>query len=659
LIVPRKFNSCALLALLVLSPPAKAQQRSLAEDAAAFGARARVEAARLAPDGSKILYLTPGPGPKTFAAMTDLASGQTQVITASDGNPEHLRWCNFAALDRIVCAIDGNVDMQGLLVGMQRLVALGIDGSQPKLLGQPERYTDAYIRQFDAAVLDWRNGTDGRILMEREYVPEVGKIGSNIIDSRQGLGVDLVDTRTLRATAVERPNKSASGYATDGRGNVRLMSVVEVEGDQLTGRIKYFYRAPGSRDWKTLVDYQREQFVPLAVDADLDALYALKKRNGRYALYRVKLDGSLQETLIAEDPRVDIEGVVRSGDGQRVIGYSYEDAEQGETIYFDPEYKALAQSLSKALPNLPLIHFADASADGRKLLLFAGSDNDPGRYYVFDKVAKTLNETMVSRPELEGRMLARYKSVTVPAPDGAQIPAYLTLPPGKDPKNLPAVVLPHGGPSARDYWGFDPLSQFLAARGYVVIQPQYRGSAGFGDGWKNENGFKNWRTAMSDIEASARWLGTQGIANPNRIAIFGWSYGGYAALLEAATNPELYKAVIAVAPVTDLQLLKDDAREYTSHRAVEEFVGSGPHVVEGSPLQKAGAIRAPVLLAHGDLDTNVAFHHSSKMYEALKSHGKAVEFLSFRGLDHQLEDPAAMSQVFTKMGELLERTIGR
>jgi dipeptidyl aminopeptidase/acylaminoacyl peptidase len=383
----------------------------------------------------------------------------------------------------------------------------------------------------------------------------------------------------------------------------------------------------------------------------------LKKKDGRQALYTIKLDGSGAEKLIAANPQVDIDNVVRVGSGKRVIGYTF--AEQARhTIYFDPEFKALAESLSKALPHLPIVDFIDASSNGRKLLIFAESDNDPGRYYLFDRDAKTLNEAMVAHPQLEGRTLAKQTAVTVTAPDGARIPAYLTLPPGKGAKNLPAVVLPHGGPSSRDEWGFDFLSQFLAARGYAVIQPEYRGSAGYGDQWLNDNGFRNWRTSMSDIAASAKWLASQGIADPTRVAIFGWSYGGYAALMEAETDPQLYKAVIAVAPVTDLGMLKDDAKGYTSSRITADFVGDGPQIEEGSPLRHVDRIRAPVLLVHGDLDANVAFRHSQKMADALSAAGKQVEFLQYKGLDHQLRDSSARAELLTRMGELLERTIG-
>lgn len=641
---------------------AVAQPSSLAADAAAFGARPAVQRPDLSADGTSVLYLTPGPGPRTVAVISNLVSGQTQISLSADGQPEKLRWCNFVSPTRIVCRFTGVIDQQFSdskdLVGFSRLLAVNADQSNPKLLGQKESFYDERIRQFDAGVIDWMNGTDGTVLLQRDYVPEAGKIGSNIVRTKNGLGVDLVDTDTMRAKPVELPNDSASGFMTDDRGHVRLMSVAEIKvRTQFSGRVKYMYRTATSRDWKTLVEYQKEEFEPLAVDAETDSVYALKKKNGRYALYRIKLDGTLAETLIAENPRVDIDDVVRYGDGQRVIGYTYAE-DMRHAVYFDPEFKKLAASLGKALPKLPLVDFVDASADGRKLLIFAESDTDPGRYYLFDRGAKTLNEAMLARPQLQGRTLAQMKAVTIPGVGGVGIPGYITLPPGREARNLPAVVLPHGGPSARDEWGFDWIAQFLAARGYAVIQPQFRGSAGFGDSWLNDNGFKNWRTSIGDVSQSARWLISQGIADPNRVAIVGWSYGGYAALQAAVTDPGLFKAVAAIAPVTDLQQLKNDYRNFANHQWVENFVGSGPHVSEGSPLRNAAAIRAPVLLVHGDIDTNVKIVHSQKMDAALRSAGKQSELVTFKGLDHQLDDSGARTQVLSKIGALLERTIG-
>ena len=610
------------------------------------------------------MYITPGPGPKSYAVISNLQSGQTTVMTSVDGKPETLRWCNYSAQDRAVCQVSALThETTSKIVGFSRLIAMNTDGTDAKLLGSRESIYDQYVRQTDAVVLDWNGARDGKVLMERVYVPEGGRaaIGSRLAKSKSGLGVDLLDTRNLQPSTVETPRDSASHYMTDGRGNVRIMNVVESSATgALSGRVKYFYRTKDSREWKTLVEFAdfEDQVQPLAVDAEIDALYMLRKKNGRYALYTVKLDGSMAEKLIAENPKVDISGVERIGDGHRVIGYYYSD-EATNVEYFDPEFDALAASLSKALPAFPVVSFVDATADGRTLLIFAGSDNDPGRYYLFDRDKKTLNEAMLDRPQLEGRKLAKSKSVTIPAPDGAQIPAYLTLPPGKESaKGLPAVVMPHGGPSSRDHWGFDPLVQFLAARGYAVIQPQYRGSAGYGDDWLGENALRNWRGAIADISTSARWLASQGIADPNRLAIFGWSYGGYAALQSAVVDPQLYSAVIAVAPITDLTMLKEDYVGYTSAELVARDIGSGANVIEGSPLRRVGEIQAPVLLAHGDLDANVAFRHSDKMAEALQSAGKQVEFVQYKGLDHYLQDSSIRTDLLTRLGKLLDETIG-
>lgn len=636
---------------------------SLSDDAAAFGARDAVDQPYLSPDGSKLLYLTPAGGKKTAALIADLDSGQFTTAVSTDGEPESLDWCQFASMKRLVCSFSGRTESKsiGELIGFSRLIALDTDGGNPKLLGQAESAYDAWIRQNDGEIIDWLDG-NGSVLMDRLYVPEEGKIQSRVVSTKKGWGVDRVDVSTLRSETVESP-RDAAGYMTDGRGNVRLMSITQSHhsSGQMTGEVGYLYRTSGSREWKplaTVKDVVNRDFVPLAVDATIDSLYALKKKGGRFALYAIKLDGSMAETLIAENPRVDIDNVVRIGKGQRVIGYTYAE-EKRKAVYFDPDFKALADSLSKALPNLPLIDFVDASSDGRKLLVFAGSDSDPGRYYLFDRDRKSLAEAVLARPQLEGRQLASVKAVTIPAPDGAQIPGYLTLPPGREAKGLPAVVLPHGGPSARDEWGFDWLAQFLAARGYAVLQPNYRGSAGFGDAWLNENGFRNWRTSIGDISASARWLASEGIADPNKVAIVGASYGGYAALQSAAVEPALYKAAVAIAPVTDLAQLKQDSRNFTNHWLVQRQIGSGPHVAEGSPLRNAGAITAPVLLIHGSKDANVRVWHSQKMHDALRGAGKESEIVTFDGIDHYFRDSAARAEMLTKIGSLLERTIGR
>src|SRR4029077_14505845 len=219
-----------------------------------------------------------------------------------------------------------------------------------------------------------------------------------------------------------------------------------------------------------------------------------------------------------------------------------------------------------------------------------------------------------ARSELEGVQLAKVRPITYQAADGVAVPAYLTLPPGKeDAKGLTAIVLPHGGPSARDEWGFDWLSQFYAARGFVVLQPEFRGSSGYGDAWFRQNGFRSWPVAIGDVLAAGRWLVKEGMADPKKLAIVGWSYGGYAALQSAVVDSGVFKAVVAIAPVTDLAALREERRRWSDYSLIAEVVGDRPHVREGSPAANAGKIKVPVLLFHGAMDANVDISHSRRM----------------------------------------------
>ena len=219
------------------------------------------------------------------------------------------------------------------------------------------------------------------------------------------------------------------------------------------------------------------------------------------------------------------------------------------------------------------------------------------------------------------------------------------------------MVLPHGGPSARDEWGFDWLAQFLAHHGFAVLQPNYRGSAGFGDAWLQQNGFKSWRTSIGDVTAAGRWSTAQGIANPDKLAIVGWSYGGYAALQAGVVEPGLFKALVAIAPVTDLDLVKQEASAYTNARLVEEEVGSGPHVTEGSPLQNVERIRVPVLMFHGDMDLNVGVQQSRKMDAKLRAAGKASELVIYEGLEHTLVDSNARALMLDQIAAFLKANV--
>jgi dipeptidyl aminopeptidase/acylaminoacyl peptidase len=645
-----------VLATLLVAVASPAQQT--ASPAEQFGVRESVEQIDISPDGHHVVYLQPGPGRSTIVYVHDLGStGVPRVVVRSDGNPERLRSCNFVANDRLICRFSGMSTSQGILIPFSRLVAIDTNGQNLKLLGQTDSFYDARLRQYDGSVLDWLVAANGEILMSRDYIPEEGRLGTRLTRTANGLAVDRVNVRTLASTRVEAPNRNASYYIS-----VRIMATVGQRGStgQLRAQTDYFYRTSTNRDWRPFgssADQAPDSIVPLAVDPTLDAAYVLKRLNGRQALYRVKLDGSMATELVYANDRVDVDDVVWASHGSRVIGVTYVE-ERRRTVYFDREYATLARSLGRAIPNLPLVDFGSASADGNQILVHAGSDADAGRYYVFDRQARSLNEILMVRPQLENVPLASVRVVSYPSSDGVNIPAYLTLPPGREGRNLPTVILPHGGPSARDEWGFDWLAQYLAHLGYAVLQPNYRGSAGYGDQWLQRNGYRSWRTSIGDITAGARWLAGQGIANPNRMAIVGWSYGGYAALQAGVTEPQLFKAIVAIAPVTDLQQAKDDNEDYTNARNAAEYIGAGPHIVQGSPLRNVGSIAAPVLLFHGDRDINVQSIHSRRMDQALRGAGKRSELVLFPGLEHDLADSSVRAQMLQRLGTFLQTELG-
>jgi dipeptidyl aminopeptidase/acylaminoacyl peptidase len=639
--------------------PAPAAPKVLDTPGAMFGVRESVESIDISPSGKRIVYVTPGKGAISSAYVADLAGGPHQLVTQSPGVPDRLRWCKFVTDTRLICQIQGVAEVDaGLLAPYSRLFAVDADGKNLKMLGQKSSEYDARLRQDDGEILDWLPAENGAVLMSREYIPETGKADSiRMVRKTDGLGVDRIDVNTMKASHVETANKLADFYITDGRGNVRMKGYRVQRGgieQQLSTRTQFHYRLPDSKEWVHFADWEGGAGMwPQAVDADTNTAYVIKRLDGRDALYRVKLDGSMAEELVYKNDKVDVDGVVRVDNGGRVIGVSYTD-DRSRIVYFDPEYDRLARALGKAIPKLPQVDFLGASTDNSMLLIRAGSDADPGRYFTFDKKTKTLNEIMLERPALENVALSPVKSMTYAAADGTQIPAYLTLPPGKaDMKGLPAIVLPHGGPSSRDEWGFDWLPQYFAHQGYVVIQPNYRGSAGYGEAWMNDNGFRNWRTSIGDVTAAGKWLLAQGV-DPEQLNIVGWSYGGYAALQSGVTEPSLFKHIVAIAPVTDLGMVKKEAADYTNQSNVEEFIGDGPHVVEGSPLQNVAKITAPVLMFHGTMDLNVGVNQSRKMDAALKAAGKQSELVTFGGLEHSLVDSNVRAHMLDRIDAFLK-----
>lgn len=650
----------ALLALLA-GMDAAAQTAPGAEALAAkFGAREAVQQISLAPDGAHIAYITPAGTRGSAAVVVDLASGKSTPIGLSDGARMTPLSCGWASAARLVCKFYGIGDYGGQRISFTRLLGFDADGRNALYLGR-KTHNGQRPNQFDGSVIDWRTG-DGKVLMERNFVPERAELGTNIVaDTRDGLGVELVDTVTGKAQMVERPDAEAETYYADGQGNIRMKMELPRSGTgQLKGDAVYSYRPIGAAKWlpfSTSLRDDRNSLDPIGVDGTRNVAFATKRLDGRLALYSVALDGSMTRDLVSSNPQVDVDSIVRIGRRGRIIGATYV-TDRRQTDYFDPDYKKLAAVLRRALPKTPLIHFLGATADEDRLLVFAGSDTDPGTYYLFTKATRKLEALVMARPELEGAGLGQMQAVQFPAKDGTMIPAYLTLPPGGATRGLPAIVMPHGGPASRDEWGFDWLVQFFAARGYAVLQPEFRGSTGYGDAWFADNGFKSWELAIGDVSDAGRWLVGQGIADATKLGIVGWSYGGYAALQSNVVDPDLFKAVVAIAPVTDLGRTKDEADGFANRDLVQRQIGSGENVGKGSPARHADRFKAPVLMFHGETDVNVGIGQSRLMDKRLRAAGKQSTLVEFPGLDHQLDDSAARTTLLAKSDAFLRAAFG-
>ncbi|AJP73858.1 alpha/beta hydrolase family protein [Sphingomonas hengshuiensis] len=647
----------ALLASVCVAGVAQAQS----VEAKRFGAREIVREVSISPDGQRIAMIVTS-GTRGTGLVVATTAGDMKPLMNYPGSDARLASCAWSTNSRLVCTVFGIAERNAHLVGISRMIALNADGSGSKELSAAQASSQLYERYYGGGVLDWLPDDSGSaVLMLREFVPEYGT-GTLVAQTRKGLGVERVDTITLKRTTVEAPRATGADFITDGHGLTRVMATQPRLGSGYSSSdLVYKYRRKDSKEWEplstvTYTGYLSSGFIPYAVDRDLDVVYGFDNADGRTALFKIALDGSLKRELVLANPEVDVDALIRIGRQQRVVGASFS-TERRQVSYFDPQIRALAASLGKALPGLPIVGVGDASLDEKKLVIFAGSDVDPGHYYLLDRTTKKMAEISPVRPDLAGVPLATVKAIRYKAADGTEVPAYLTLPPGSDGKNIPAIVMPHGGPSARDEWGFDWLSQFFASRGYAVLQPNYRGSSGYGEGWFKQNGFRSWKLAMGDVNDAGRWMVAQGITSADKLAIVGWSYGGYAALQSSVLDPTVFKAIAAVAPVTDLGQLRDELKRSSSDQQVQDIIGDPKLWEEASPAQHADRIAAPVLLFHGDRDLNVAIGQSRTMASKLRGAGRSVEFTEYKGLDHQLDDSAVRTAMLDRIDQFLRTTM--
>jgi len=401
------------------------------------------------------------------------------------------------------------------------------------------------------------------------------------------------------------------------------------------------------------------------VSEDGKSIYRLAPDSkGTVSLNRIDI-ATGTETKLFQDPTYDVAAPLRNEWTGRVVGYVI-DEDMPVFRYFDEQREALQKGLEQAFPGLS-VHAVSTDVAGDKMIIETVGPRTPASYYLFDRNTHHATAIVASYPDLDTATLGEVRSYGYAARDGLHIPAYLTLPPGRDAHNLPFVVMPHGGPDARDDMTFDFFSQFLASRGYAVLRPQFRGSRGFGRPF-TAAGLHQWGLKMQDdISDGVKKVIADGIADPKRVCIFGASYGGYAALAGATLTPDLYACVISFEGVSNLpDLMGYDKREYhvditngsfTATRMGDIFMDSA-QLDAASPALHADRVTAPVLLLHSELDVTVPIAQSEMMEAALEKAGKNVQFVRIPGDDHYMSLESTRSRVLEEVGKFLAASIG-
>ena len=431
----------------------------------------------------------------------------------------------------------------------------------------------------------------------------------------------------------------------------------------------YTYVSGKSRLIYEMKDVARPPFALYGVKPGNDALIIVNrgKAGGFDQLREMDLDGNISAPIMNRET-ADIDWVIT--DINRVVhGVQYSGA-YPTYEFFDPQLDKDVADLLAATPSA-VIQIVDWSDDWQQILLRVESDQTSGRYIHHDRRTKKSVMVGKTRPDIPPEAVSPVVSIEYPARDGLTIPAIVTLPPGKDVATLtqlPLVVIPHGGPEVYDAAGFDWMAQYFANRGYLVLQPNFRGSAGYGaDFVRAGNG--EWGGKMQDdITDGVKALIADQLADPNRICIVGASYGGYAALAGGAFTPDLYNCVVAIAPVASLsRMLSDEKRDHgRDHWAInywEERMADGKadrdFLKAISPVNHASAFQAPVLLIHGRDDTVVPISQSELMQSALKRADKPVEFIKLKGEDHWLSDGDTRLQTLQAVSRFVDAHIGQ
>jgi len=461
-----------------------------------------------------------------------------------------------------------------------------------------------------------------------------------------------------RALVVRSPVRNAV-FSTDHKGVVRF-----AQGWDRSNVRKLFYRSGDGTDWKELnnelADNHAEWPVGFSAD-DRIAYLEVEQATGPDAIVAFET-ATGKRTQVFRDAQSDPDYVITTNNGDGVpIGVGLMDGKP-RTAFFaeaDGEQK-LYRSLEAAFAG-SAVYVTSTTTDGSLALVEVSSDRNPGDFYLFDTVAKKASLAMSRRDWIDPEQMSEMRPVSFAARDGMNLHGYVTLPKGAGDKHLPMVVLPHGGPFGyAEAWKFNSESQLLASAGYAVLQIDFRGSSQYGRAYQ-QAGARQWGgTMQDDITDATKWAIAQQIADPQRICIYGASYGAYAALMGAVREPALYKCAAGYVGVYDLPLMVSNGENPTdSGKAwAQQWVGDSPQLLAKSPVYLAGQIKIPVFLAAGGQDKVAPIEHSQRMEKALRAANVPVETLYYRTEGHGFFVDEHRQAFYTQLLAFLNRNIG-
>jgi dipeptidyl aminopeptidase/acylaminoacyl peptidase len=629
--------------------------------ASAFGRIPAVEQAEISPNGQSVAILGGAPDDRSVAFATidkpDLPMLKLGKVEAVD-----IRW---AGDDYVITRV-AYWDKVGarLAYRFERNFAVTTDGKVASRLLSNSVASGFLLSQPVVGVSTTPKVRAMMLGLKDSTGPE-GSNDTHLKRKGEGDAVQLalwsVDPATGKGDLVESGDFDTARWSLDLTGAAR----VRLDIDDLKHTFTILGRAKGKTQWtNVLVNAEEESSRTYYGYSDPDdAIYLATTTDAGAQMVRRRLGDGVVEP-VGRAVRGSNLGLVWDPRRGTAVGVS-SGAEKRSIEWLDPEIGGVHAALSKVFKGKD-VSLNDWSADRTRFIVEIDSQDAPPDWYLFDRARKELSPLGSAYPELKDVAFGQTRWITYKARDGMEIPAYLTLPPGAPATGgkLPLIVLPHGGPVARDEAGFDWLTQFLATRGYAVLRPQFRGSWGLGRDFemagRGEWGGKIQTDLLDGVAAAA----ADGSIDPSRVCIVGWSFGGYSALAGASLHPEAYKCAASIAGIADLGLLiSETMRSYGTEggsiRSLRRMLAdaNSAKLRDTSPLQQVAAIRAPILLIHADQDTVVLPEQSEKMAAALRGMGKPVEHVVLTDDDHYLLKSSTRTQMLETLATFLAKNL--